>query len=177
MLALPGVCQFIFSIQSSGGPETTTMVKKFLQRPRDRTSVIPLTSAFFPRMKAQMRLMTDFLVKRYMVWLLGKYVSVSSSGTQEFTRLWIILRVGARVGFARYRTKDCDWKEPTIRHISAQGKVSGLFGHIDGDNEGIEIYVKEDWERMRQRCTRSGVATVIRCFWLPDRRIGLRCYC
>lgn len=42
------------------------------------------------------------------------------------------------VGFARYGSNDSAWRNPTIRHIPAQGKVSGFFGRVDGDNEDIE---------------------------------------
>ena len=40
--------------------------------------------------------------------------------------------------WARYRNERSTWRNPTVRHIAAQGNVSGFFRHFDGDDKDME---------------------------------------
>lgn len=60
-------------------------------------------------------------------------------------RSWIeggVARIGSRWQ-ARYRSERSSWRNTAIRHIPAQGNVSGFFGHVDGDVEGMRKDLKE----------------------------------
>ena len=58
----------------------------------------------------------------------------------------LVARVGSKWQ-ARYRSEHSAWRNAAIRHIPVQGKVSGFFGHVDGDDEGLKGDVREKSEQ------------------------------
>lgn len=67
-----------------------------------------------------------------------RWRTVSSAEWVEARRV----RVGSRRQ-ACYGNEHSAWRNSAIRHIPTDGKVSGFFRHVKGDNEGIEKYLKE----------------------------------
>ena len=59
----------------------------------------------------------------------------------------VVARVGCRWQ-AHYGSGHSARRHSAIRHIPAQGNVSGFFGHARGDDEGIEKAFNErgEWE-------------------------------
>lgn len=60
----------------------------------------------------------------------------------------IVVWVGS-IWSARYRNERSTWRNPTVRHIAAQGNVSGFFGHFDGDDKDMENMGKDVKEKRK----------------------------
>lgn len=57
----------------------------------------------------------------------------------------VVARVGCRWQ-AHYGSGHSAWRYSAVGHIPAQGNVSGFFGHVGGEDEGIEKAFKERGE-------------------------------